>query len=103
MVLWSLSWGKLAKPPLRLQPHSQRVSPHVRDLFMDMWNMDVLEPADGKVLISYGFTVPKKDYPVPQLVVDASVLSKYICSFNCKMLTPRFQFCRTFRHEEDFR
>lgn len=47
----------------------------------------VVEVAMTKIFLSRPFTVPKRDSPMDRLVVDQSVLNKYIRSYRFRMVT----------------
>ena len=83
-----LSWGWTAFPPRLTQPPaSTRTSPQVSALLQEMLQQGVLEVHQGPAFLSRPFTVPRRDRPEPRLVIDLSVLNRYITCHRFRMVT----------------
>ena len=83
-----LTWAWASHPPrLRLPPALIPTSPRVSDMLRDMCRRGVLEEHQGPVFLSRPFTVPRRDRPEPRLVIDLSILNKYIACHRFRMVT----------------
>ena len=83
-----LSWQWTDHPPrLKLPPPYTRTPLQVSTLLQDMRLQGVLEVHRGPVFLSRPFTVPRRDRPEPRLVVDLSVLNRYITCHRFRMVT----------------
>ena len=83
-----LSWSWTPHPPrLRLPPPWTKTSPQVSALLEDLWAKGILEVHRGPVFLSRPFVVPRRDRPEPRLVIDLSILNRYITCHRFRMVT----------------